>query len=301
MRSAQRKERLIKHNNKRRTYGLIIKLVIPVVGILFALIFINSTIKNWDGKSKLSFVYQNPSGDAGVTILDPVLSEETTLIIPGETEVDVAHNFGTLRLKNVWQFGVNEKLGGELLAQTITNNFYFPTYLWAKNSIRDPWKFVFYPGPTNIPFGDRFMMAFFSVRVRSIDKTVIDLGKNQFLTKQLLTDGSSGYVISGPISGRLTVYFADNEFSDKNLKFEIIDATNTPGLANKVGAIMEVLGGKVVSVDKTQLEADFDCEVSGHNAAAVRTIAALFSCRKTGTQTNFDLSLHLGGKFAKRY
>jgi len=237
----------------------------------------------------------------GITILDPALNEETTLIIPGDTEVNVARSYGTLRIKNVWQLGVNEKLGGGLLVQTITQTFLFPTNLWSDTDMGDIWKFIFAAKKTNIPFGDRLAAGMFALRVNGTDKTEIDMGTSQFLHKQTLTDGKPGYVTSGNVSGRLTVYFADNNLANKNIKFGLVDASGSFGVAAKVGQILEVLGGKVVAVDKKPEDTTLDCEVSGSNPDVVKKVSALFSCKKASGKSNFDLEMRLGTKFAKRF
>ncbi len=302
MKSAiRRRERIAKKQTKTRGKSVLIRILIPLAVIgLFVLFFKLDSIY-WNGRDKTSFVYRMSSGDVGITVLDPALSEETTFVVPAETQVDVARGYGTLRIKNVWQLGVNEKLNGGLLAQTVTQNFHFPTVLWTTQSTRNLWKFVFAPGSTNIPLSDRFSMAFFSLRVKSRDKTEIELAKNQFLKKQKLADGQVGYIINGPVSGRLTVYFSDNNFADENLKFGIIDATDRPGVSNGVGEILEVLGGKVVSVDRQSGNDGLDCQVLGQNKDAVKKIARLFSCQKISGSSNFDAELRLGIKFAKRY
>jgi hypothetical protein len=301
MRSAQRKNRIENSKIRGRILGLLIRVFIPLIVILSLFLYLKLSTRYWNGHDKLAFVFQ-ASGDAvGVAILDPVLNEETTLIIPGDTEVDVARGYGTLRIKNVWQLGVNEKLEGALLAETLTDSFLFPTNLWSDTDLSNVWKFIFAPKETNIPFGDRLAAGIFALRVSGIDKTEIDLAKSQFLHKETLTDGKPGYVISGPVSSRLTVYFSDNNFADKNLKFSLTDATGSYGVADGVGKVLEVLGGKVVRVDKKTGDNSLDCEVFGHNPDAVKKVSTLFSCKKVSDKSNFDLEMRMGVKFAKRF
>ncbi len=302
MKSARRQQRLDKKQVKsQNSKGILFKIMIPLIFVFFLFLFFKLSQQNWDGRNKVAFVFQKPTGDVGITVLDPVLGEESTLIIPGDTEVNVARNYGTLRIKNIWQLGINEKLGGDLLSQTITDSFLFPTTLWVQNEPRHAWKFIFSPKSTNIPFGDRVQISLFKLKVKSIDKTEIDLGKSQFLKKQALTDGTPGYVLNGPVSERLTVYFSDNVFSTQNEKFGIVDLTGKPGMSDKVGAILEVKGGKVVSLDKGAADANLDCEVYGQNKDAVKKIANLFSCIKSTQNSNLDMEIKIGVKFAKRF
>lgn len=301
MRSAQRKIRIEKSKKKGQYYGLLIKVVIPLLLLLSSFLYLKLSTKYWNGHDKLAFAFQNSDGVVGITVLDPVLNEETTFIIPGETQIDVARNYGTLRIKNVWQLGVNEKLGGKLLSETLTNSFLFPTNLWSNKDLGNIWKFIFTTKETNIPFGDRLAAGMFAMRVSGIDKTVIDLGSNQFLRKQNLADGKPGYILSGPINGRLTAYFANNSFSNQNLKFSLDDATGSYGTAGGVGAVLEVLGGKVVAVDKKATDDSLDCKVFGQNSDVVKKVATLFACQKISEKSNFDLEMQIGSKFAKRF
>lgn len=300
-RLAQRKANIESSKKKSRVFGILIKIIIPLLMVLSVVIYLKLSTKYWNGHDKMAFAFQNSSGIVGVTILDPELGEETTLIIPGDTEIDVARNYGTLKIKNVWQLSQNENLGGSLLSQTITDSFLFPTNLWSTTDLSNVWRFIFSGKGTNIGFGDRLSAGIFALRVSGIDKTQIDLGQSQFLHQQTLTDGTKGYVMSGPISSRLTVYFSDNNFSDKNLKFSLTDATGKYGVADGVGQVLEVLGGKVVQVDKKAEDDSLDCRVFGQNSDAVNKIANLFSCKKIPGRSNFDLEMQMGAKFAKRF
>ena len=301
MKSAQRRNRLDKIKVNKYRLNILVKIVVPVFIILVSLFILTISTKFWSNNNKTSFVFQKQNGDVGVTIFDPVLTELTTLVIPADTQVDVARNYGQLRIKNVWQLGINEKLRGSLLAQTVTRDFLFPTYLWSGLDLSNPWKFLVTSKNTNIPFGDRLKMVLFSVKVKGIDKNEIDLGKSQFLKKQILTDGETGYTINGTISGRLTVYFADNYVSNNNLKFAIIDSTSSYGIATNVGSILEVLGGKVVSVDRRSSNTDLDCKIYGKDLVAIKSIKNIFGCTTTSDKTDFDIVLELGGKFVKRF
>lgn len=301
MRSAQRKARIEKVAKRGRVFGLLLRVFVPLVLILTAFLYLKLSTRYWNGRDKFAFVYPMSGGDVGVTVLDPALNEEATLVIPADTQINVARNYGTFRIGSVWQLGMNEKLGGSLLASTVTDSLLFPTNLWSSQDLSNVWKFIFSPKDTNISFGDRLAAGIFEMRLGSIDKTEIDLAKSQFLKKQTLLDGTPGYVLNGPVSSRLTVYFADNSFANEDLKFSLTDETGSYGVADGVGQVLEVLGGKVVAVDKEPQNPSLDCQVKGRNLDAVNKIALLFSCKKVSGQSNFDLEMIMGGMFAKRF
>ena len=313
MRSARRRALIEKKKKTVKMSGLFFKVILPIILILGIFVFFKFDTKYWNGNDKFIFAYRLESGDVAVSVVDPKLDEFTTLVIPGDTQVDVARNYGELRIKNVWQLGVNEKLGGRLLAETITQNFLFPVFLWSDSDARmlsdantfGILRFIFFPKSTNITFGDRVSAGLFAMRIRDPGKNLLDLGKNQFLVKQKLSDGQPGYILAGTVSPRLTVYFSDNNFADdansgKTLRVAISDATGVPGVADAVGQIIEVVGGKIVSIDKKNAD-NTGCTVFGSNTKAVKKIAAIFSCKTSTDRGDFDLEIDLGTAFAKRF
>lgn len=309
MKSARRQAYIARKNKESRSKKNISGwLLIPVFLIIFLYVFIKVNTNVWNGKDKVSVVYKYDNGDIGLTVLDPTLSESTTLVIPGGTQVDVARNYGTYRIKNVWQLGVDEKIGGLLLAETVTKNFLFPVSLWTGKSpgleqgdFGSIFNFIFIPGQTNISFCDRIRMSMFAAKVSVLGRNTINLGESRFLDKKILNDGDMGYFISGSISQRLTVYFLDNEMEQKDVKVNISDATGVAGVSEKLGEILEVMGGKIVSIDKKGSAEETDCFVAGGNQAIVKKIAYLFSCKVEKRETSFDLDIRIGKIFAQRF
>lgn len=309
MHSARRRARAERRKRAIKFGGVWWKILTPLFFVVLIFIFVKVTTRYWNGSDKFTFAFRTSLGDAAVSVLDPKLGEITTLRIPGDTQVDVSGNYGTMRIKNVWQLGMNEKKGGLLLAGTITRNFLFPVFLWSdetginigKGDIAGILGFVLSPQNTNIPLGDRISIALFALKVNSAERTEIDLGKSQFLHKVNLNDGQSGYILTGPIASRLTVYFADNNFADKNIRFEIGDATGRFGISDNVGRVVEVVGGKVVSIDQKPVDENTDCLVMGESPSVTKKIANIFGCKVKTGKRDFDVEISLGAKFAKRY
>ncbi len=298
---AQKKE-------KKTSSNLLAKIFLPIVIIFALILLIKINTKYWNGKDKVAFVFRQASGDVSVSVLDPKLDEITTLSIPADTQVDVARSYGTLRIKNVWQLAINEKLNGKLLSETVARNFLFPVNLWSDSDaihIKDAdffgvLKFVVLPKSTNIPVGDRLSMGLFALKLRALNKTEINLGTSQFLHKEKLSDGQVGYVLVGKISERVSVYFSDNQISERGMRISIVDGTGKFGEAQTVGEILEVMGGKVISIDKNNMLPDVDCSVLGKDPSVVKKISKLFSCTY-GVGGEADLQITIGGKFAKRF
>jgi hypothetical protein len=307
-RSAQRRI-LRARKAKRGTGSPIQKFLLPLLLIIAFFVFMKVSTKYWNNHDKFAFTYRLTNGDAGVMVMDPVLSEMTTIVIPGDTEVNVAQNYGTMRIKNVWQLGVNEKLFGKLLAATVTKNFLFPVFLWSdsdaeslgKGNLGGIIKFIFLPQKTNIPLGDRVEIGIFALKVNGLKTNEINLGKSQFLHKEKLNDGTLGYRLIGPVPQALTVYFSDNDFADKNLRVAITDATGQVQVSEKVGEILEVMGGKIVAIDRVAKNDNLDCQILGSDSKIARKIANLFSCKIEKEKGSYDLEIRLGAKFLKRF
>lgn len=258
--------------------------ILPLLLLILLGVFVRIDTRYWNGKDKINLVQQNGDGSVVVKVYDPSLEEVVALQIPGDTEVSVSRNLGTLRLKNVWQLGINEGLEGKLLTETVTKNFLFPVFLWRGVK-----------GETNLPFGDRLYLKFFDIKTKNSERTEIDLWKSQFLKKMKLTDGETGYKLQGEMSERLTSYFVDEDLEGK--KIYIKDATGISGIGERVGKVIEVMGGKVVTIEKGTLE-DSDCVVAG---GLSKKVARVFSCKVGKGKTDFDLEIVLGRQFAKRY
>lgn len=301
------KRALRKSKEKPRSAFSVIVLIVVLAAIVFLLLKIST--KYWNGSDKVSFVFRKPNGDVAVEVLDPKLNELTSLIIPGDTQIEVARNYGTLRIKNVWQLSKNEKLKGDLLSQSVSQNFLFPVYLWSDSdgeSIQPgnffkKLKFSLLPNSTNIPFGDRISMLLFSMRLKSGDFTEIDLGRSQFIHREKLSDGQTGYTLQGKLSEHFSVYFSDNSISENGIHISIIDGTKKFGIGETVGGILETLGGKVISINKDDSLADADCKISGKDKKIVKKISAIFNCSIISNAGDSELQIILGAKFAKRF
>lgn len=308
-RAHARSKRIEKSRKKGIAKGFLFSFLLPLLIIFALFVFFTLSKESWNGHDKFSLVFRGQNDEVGITVLDPTTPEMTTMYIPGDTQVDIAASYGTLRIKNVWQLGINEKKGGSLLSKTIAKNFLFPVHLWAdtdginlsKASFSGLAKFVFLPSKTNITFGDRLAASLFVLKLKNIEKNEIDLAKSQFLRKDTLNDGEKGYILSGSVSERLTVFFTDNDFADKNLRVALVDGSESYGSAQKVGEIIEVFGGKVVSVDKNQPTFDGVCIVKGEDVSLLHKVADVFGCTVKKTKTSFDLEIDLGNKFSKNF
>lgn len=265
------------------------KIILPISFVIFLAIwaFLRLTPHYWNGKDRLNLVVVQKE-EVDILVFDPQNFEITKFIIPGDTQVDVASSKGKFKIKNVWQLGADEGLGGKLLTQTVTKNFYLPVFLWRGRS------------KTNLPVADRISLWIFKLRVKETDINEIDLGKGLYVKPKKLEDGSRGYILESPLPERLTVYFSDYKMLKDVPRVVIEDETGTSNTSSVVGKVIEVMGGKVVSIEK-KAASGLDCEMGGKDEDVLNKIADIFSCQKTSENTEFDLKIKIGKTFAKRF
>lgn len=301
--------RLPARRQKKRQFSLgKILFLIVFIGIIF--FFFGLRGKYWNGKEKVSLGINREDGEVLVASFDPSNDEITTILIPENTQVQVARQLGTWKIGSVWQLGKNEKLGGQLLAETITKNFRFPVFLWADEnssafttgSFWPTIKAVVNPGKTNIGLGDRLRIALFTLSVKNTNRINFNLKESSCLRKTKLLDGEEGFMISGSIPEKITTVFSEESISSQNLKAIIKDYTQKPGIPERVGEIVEVLGIKVATIKKEETK-NIDCLVTARQDYIREKTARLFGCaeEKGNPEGNFDLEVKIGEQFIKRF
>src|SRR3990172_8213094 len=282
MSPAQRKNRSHRRGDrlrgKRPGGNPFIRIILAVVLIAGAFFFLSFQTRFWDAKSKLTLATNTKEGDIIVSSFDPQTASVTNIFIPASTQLNVSRQLGSWRAKSIWQLGLNEKLSGALLRETVL------------------------PLKTNLKVGDKIKLGIFALSVKNPKRTDLDLRQGNYLKKARLTDGEEGYIPTGAGLEKLIIYFADSGVSQKNLRVEIKDASGGSRVAQEVGKTIEMIGAKVSSLSKVEQE-DTDCQVAGKDKRLVELISAVFSCQKVKGEPsgNFDAQVKLGKGFIGRY
>ncbi|OGM15345.1 hypothetical protein A2V56_03295 [Candidatus Woesebacteria bacterium RBG_19FT_COMBO_42_9] len=273
-------------------------------------IWLFTSSNHFAGENKLTITSPIGEGDVLVVTFDRKVGEVTSIKIPGDTEVSVAGQLGNWRIKSVWQLGINEGVGGRLLAETVTKNFKFPVNAWTdsqglglmEESLAARLKAVFYPYDTNLGLGDKISLALFSLGVRNFDRVEVDLSDSSYLKKTRLKDGNEGYMITSSMPQNLIVVFADSEMAVFGVRIILKNFSGDKTLSNDVAGVLEVLGGKVAASVDEQAE-DKDCEVLAKKEIFAQKISRLFDCQiiNEDPEGNFDLEVRVGRQFAKRF
>ena len=301
-----RRKRRINTKKSKRNFPKIIFIV------LFTLVFfllISLRTRFWNTSGKLALVV-NQEENILVYIFDKELKEITEITIPGSTEVVVSRQLGTWKIGSVWKLGVNEKLDGKLLAETLTRHFKLPVFAWADKEAQgfieggplSLIKAVIFPYKTNLLIGDRLKIGIFAASVSEFNREEIDFRESSFLKKVTLVDGGEGYILSGQIPTNITSLFSDSQLVTQEVKVAIIDATGSYGIGEGFGEIIEVMGGKIVAIKDEQAK-DIDCEIYSKDNSLSLKLARAFSCHisQEKKEGNFDLVFELGLKFWRRF
>src|SRR3989304_8770974 len=254
MRPAQSKR--LKRFKKTKTRGhFSLKKLLLLLFVFVVLFILYRRSIHFGALSKLTVVMPDVNGDVIVTTFDKKAEEITRIELPGDTLVTLSRELGEWRLKSVWQLGINEKVGGKLLAETVTKNFKFPIFAWSETGglgltqedLLSKIKAIFYPYDTNLGFGDRLTLAIFSLGVRNANRVEIDLSKTDYLNYTKLKDGVEGYTISGRMPQNLIVVFAEPTMAEKGIRIILKNNSGIKNLSSEVAGVLESLGGKVTA------------------------------------------------------
>jgi hypothetical protein len=302
---AKRDKRLLR-SKKVKTKFKFIFLLTFLITLIVVLFFVLRT-KEWSGEEKMTLVVNNDDLSVSIIVFDPVLGEIYQLIIPGDTEIEVAGGHGIWKIKSIWKLGEQEGLSGELLARSITMGLKLPVYAWADSDaigLTEPgfpssFKAIFSSYKSSLTFGDKLHMFIFSARVKNTKRVKLNLADTTFLERGTLSGGEDGYRVAETPPQIISTIFSEPALSNKVVRVSIKDATNKPGLAVNVGKVLEILGAKVTSVETTS---DYDgvCLLKASDRKIMTIMLNVFDCDKTSDKPggSFDLEITLGKNFA---
>lgn len=292
---------------KRRLVILLAALLLVIsIGAFYFL-----SIKYFHSDSKLILAVNDNDKGTVVAIFDPANFKITTVSIPPNMQVLVAAGRGTWKMGSLWKLSNQEKEGGELFVHTIAKNLYIPVYVWAdKNSLGfldpNPARLliaVFGRYKTNLTWADKIKLALFSLGVDKLHRENIDLTKGSFLTSKQLVDGESGFVVNESlVQSKLMVIFSDARMVGKNVRISINRLQAGTSFSNMASRIIEMMGGRVVSIVNIEEDVDGCVVISKDNKIALG-VARVFSCKAliSNPVGNIDVEVKFGREFTKQF
>lgn len=265
MRRELRRKRIKEKNKKSKSVaiGLWTGLALALLVLSFILIFFK--VSNLD---KFVFVNKTVDGGGEVVIVDPKADRVLKYKILGDTVLESARGFGEYKLSSLWILGEKEHFDGQLVSESVRSNYLIPVYYW-KNGKK-----------TNLPLFERIKVILTNIGNISYEKT---------LTSRDLQNG-------------ILINFLDNDIQEDNITIEVNDLTGDQETINKVSKILGTMGSKISNYTKGY-DKDLDCEISGKNINAVKTIANVFGCKISNQNMSetVDITLNLGILFANRF
>lgn len=280
-----------------------------IITLLFAAFFVMRTNK-WNGKDKFSLVINNSDNSLSIVVFDPSLEEMYVLGVPGNTEIEVAGDYGLWKVKSLWLLDKQEGLHGQLIVRSITMAMKIPVYSWADEQahglvnpgLRPTIRALFANYKSDLSFADKLRLVMFSSKVKNTKKINIDLSQTSFLEKKTLSDGEEGYKIAEFPPQRISAIFSEPELAGGIVRVSIKDSTGKQNLAKNVGGVIEVLGGKISSIENLE---GFDgfCILKSKDEKKLSLLLRVFDCEEysISPDQSFDIEITLGKKFISEY
>lgn len=307
---------------KNKSWKLNLKFLFLFVAVIFLLSLIFKTgqvIKNsiFDGTTRITLVLGSKKEKADLLVfsLEPKAKTIKTLIIPANLDVQVAKNFGTYLIGNVYPLGNLSPTsggGGELLRETVQEFIGAPVDGWMiANSKLDGgevkvlvessfWEGV-KGGETNLTLLD-FIRIWYEVRQIKIDKIeAIDLKQLNIFKKTYLLDKTEVYQADpATIDQVLGTLFHNPQVLAERKTVEIINGTGKTGFGNKLARIINNMGAQVLFV-RTSDEPIKSSSIKTRDKASytVEKIRKTFKIMKIENEKeiNADISILIGEDF----
>jgi hypothetical protein len=254
----------------------------------------------------------SPNEEIQLIIFDSDNKELTVIKLPENMQLNASHQRGIWKVSSLWKLGFDENMGGDLLADTLTNNASLPVNAWyggkassiASGSIVKilPFFSPFSMTKSNLSYRDKFELSLFSLSVKNANRRTIDLSDTTYLRKTVLVDGEEGYVVAGSIPQDIVAIFSNDLLSQNNVVVHVVNNTAKYGLVEKIGRLIEVVGAKVISVEKNNNSIE-DCLVIGNDTKVVSFFADLFHCDEVYDKShdNYEITIIIGKMFAERF
>lgn len=272
------------------------------VGVFFVSIILGIYMVFRETKPKYTIaVFDDP--DVKLIVLDITQTESYEFVIPGDTSVRVARDLGVLKLKNVYKLSQNETGTGEILAETVRNNFYVPVYYWSDGSLDEvingsliaKIKSLIGVSNNNLSLKERLHVLWFASILKPYQKSTVDISQTGVLAEATLTDGSDGFKIVRDFPDRLVSVFAQDGSRVDEVRLN--DLSDDP-VQDSVSKITQVLGARIALVTQEEGIGDFYCRVTGTGIRA-RELANTLDCSLffKPAEDPFSIELELGKNF----
>ncbi len=313
---------------KNKSWELSLKFFFLFVGVIILLALIvkgGQIIRNsiFDGATRITLVLgtKGEKADLLVFSFEPKSKTAAILLIPQNINTQVAKNFGTYQIGNVYQLGSlnNPPNGGELLRETTQDFIGAPVDGWmivgsefrvqsSELNIQEIKALVeksFWEGvrgaDTNLTLLD-FGRIWYAIGKTKIDKIeIIDFQELNSLKKTYLLDNAEVYEIDpSSLDAVLGTLFYNPQVLAERSTVEIINGTGKAGFGNKLARIINNMGAQVLFVKTADgLIKNSSILARDKTSYTVSKISKSFQISKIENkkEANVDISVLIGEDF----
>jgi hypothetical protein len=262
----------------------------------------------WDGKNQINLVFNSTITGQPVLVasFNPQEKSLNTLIIPGETLVEVIQGYGLYRVESIYSLGELEGKGGLLLAGSIQEYFGLPIDGWvaghkSKRSVnlvtgaagsRNYFIDIIVESlkeesRTNLARWDLVRLWWEIRGVRQDRIKMVDLGETSASEEVVLPDGTKAIKIDPQhLEQIISEVAVDEKIRKEDLAIAVLNATNQPGLATKGSRLIRNIGGRVIGIGETENFqfpiSNFQCQIRSKknykNSYTVKRLSKIFNC-----------------------
>lgn len=255
-------------NKKRKIALLLLILLLASPLINFSIRQVSSSV--WDGSHHINIAIDN--GDIHVWSIEPSERNAVLVIIPQNLYLHTA-SYGEYKASSIGRLSLIEKGDGSLVVDAISQTLAVPidAVLVRKEGTtsvfdgRDAFGVagLFRTVSTNKLLGrvsnltlyDFIRLWIFANTLKKGTIAVIDVSASLAAESFELPDKTQGLTIDKERFGKTAAkYFLDKAVASENLTIELLNGTNTAGLANDFAMLVANLGGKVISTGKSQAD-----------------------------------------------
>jgi len=269
MRKTRKDKKKVKKVIKNIFFRLLILLVLG--GICLLLFFLCQGFKKsvWDGKNNINLVIQMER--TFIYTFHPDDEILNIISLPNDLYLETAREYGEYKLKNIYQLGEVEKVGGgELLRMSLQNLFVVPIdgYIVKTPKIQSAsWRTK--SQSENLEKG-RLTSLYFCLLTRNYETNLsgwdlirvfnhlnklkfnninlVKIEETILFKKEELADGSEVFRLETlQIDDFSQKQFTDKHFLNEGLKLSVFNATNYSGLAKNASRLLKNIGGEIVS------------------------------------------------------
>jgi len=219
----------------------------------------------WEEKSNFILVSYE-NGEVNLISYNPINETITTVNLDENEMITAAYSYGEWKIGSLWDLGFSEGLKGDLLAKSISKSFNVPIDAWRGED------------KSNIGFLDKIKIKKFETSVKSKDKIEGNLDDiYQFASSQIVSDEAQ----------KIGIFYSTSKNNEE------------------VSEIIDVLGAKVISMQKANLLDSFDCEiVAREKNITSKKISQVLGCNlkiENNFEGNLDIKIMIGDAFEKVY